>query len=186
MKFVLPEDSYEEKAKEYLREFREYQSDLVGCGGLEQYLDSDSFAAWTQKVMEDLDLSGIVPGHIPTYTYFYVREEDERLVGMVNIRLALTDFMEKEGGHIGYSIRPSERGRHYGIRLLKEALEFCRMLGLDEVILSCSKDNAASAKVIKNCGGQLEAEFYSDTFRDTIQRYRILQKNIEHIENDQI
>lgn len=80
---------------------------------------------------------------------------------------------EYEVGHIGYSIRPTERRKHYGPRMLREALEFCKPLRLNEVVLSCDKTNPASAGVIKNCGGVLEAEFYSEMFDEVIQRYVI-------------
>ena len=106
-------------------------------------------------------------------TYFYVREEDDRIIGMINIRLALNDFLRKEGGHIGYCIRPTERRKHYATDMLKEALNVCDVVGINEVLLTCDKINVASANVIKNCGGELEAEFYSDTFQEEIQRYVI-------------
>lgn len=104
---------------------------------------------------------------------YYVREEDDRIVGMINIRLATSDAVRTEVGHMGYSIRPTERRKHYGTQMLKEALEFCKPLRLNEVVLTCDKTNPASAGVIKNCGGVLEAEFYSEMFDEVIQRYVI-------------
>lgn len=101
-----------------------------------------------------------------------VRISTER-VGMLNIRLFLNDFLKKEGGHIGYSIRPSQRRKGYGTRMLQEALDFLRPIGLTDVIISCGKGNPGSVGVIINCGGVLEEEFYSETFGEVIQRYRI-------------
>ena len=101
------------------------------------------------------------------------------MVGMINIRLALNAFLRKEGGHIGYCIRPTERGRGYATGMLKEALDFCASIGLTDLILTCDRSNPASARVIRNCGGRLEAEFYSETFRQTIQRYRIIRQEGE-------
>ena len=85
----------------------------------------------------------------------------------------LTDFLKQEGGHIGYCIRPTARRRGCGADMLRRALAFARMVGLTEVLISCDKVNLASAGVIKSCGGVLEAEFYSETFGEVIQRYRI-------------
>lgn len=173
MKFVLPGSEYEEQAKDYIREFQKYQSNLIGCRELDQYLQERTYEEWVEKVMDDLDMAGITKGKIPSFTYFYVRDEGDRIIGMVNIRLTLNDFWQKEGGHIGYSIRPTERRKQYATNLLKEALEFCKVIGLEEVVLSCTKSNIASAKVIQHCGGCLEAEFYSNTFQEVIQRYII-------------
>lgn len=92
---------------------------------------------------------------------------------MVNIRLALNDFLKKEGGHIGYCIRPTERRKHYATDMLSAALKVCDMVGISEVIVTCDKENPASAGVIKKCGGELEAELYSETFSETIQGRRI-------------
>ena len=109
----------------------------------------------------------------PALTYFYVREEDDKIVGMINIRLALNDFLRTEGGHIGYCIRPTERRKHYATEMLKKALEVYDTMSIKEVLLGCDKENVASAGVIKNCGGELIEEFYSETFKAEIQRYVI-------------
>ena len=54
--------------------------------------------------------------------------------------------------------------------------EYCKkgdVIGIKEVLVSCDKDNIASASVIKNCGGDLIHEFYSDTFNEMLQMYVI-------------
>lgn len=124
---------------------------------------------------QDIDIANVNPPRVPALTYFYVREEDDRIIGMVNVRLALNDFLRHEGGHIGYCIRPTERQKHYATNMLQDVLNFCKPIGLKEVIISCDKSNMASAKVIQNCDGVLDAEFYSDTFKEVIQRYIIKQ-----------
>lgn len=173
MKFVFPSENYREQAADYIREFYEYGSQINGSGGLDRYLRESTYEQWLAKVAADTDIANIPEGRVPAYTYFYVREEDERIVGMINIRLALNDFLQKEGGHIGYSIRPTERRKGYASQMLSQALAFCRPIGLREVLVTCDKHNAASAGVIKKCGGELEAEFYSETFGEDIQRYVI-------------
>ena len=59
-------------------------------------------------------------------------------------------------------------------KMLKEALEFCKIIGLNKVLITCDKSNKASAGVIKSCSGQLEEEFYSETYKQIIQRYVIV------------
>ncbi|MHB1150746.1 MAG: GNAT family N-acetyltransferase [Eubacteriales bacterium] len=173
MMFVFPCEKYKQKATEFIQEFYDFSSQINGTGGLDRYLKEYSYSEWLTKVLSDIDIANIPEGRVPAYTYFYVREDDE-IVGMINIRLALNDFLRKEGGHIGYCIRPTERRKGYGTKMLRESLGFCKTIGLNEIIISCDKNNLASAGVIIKCGGLLDAEFYSETFNEVIQRYRIM------------
>ena len=171
MKLVFPSIRYKDKAIDYINEFYEYQSDINGSGALDRFLSESTYETWLEKVLADMDIANVEKPKVPALTYFYVREEDDKIIGMVNIRLALNDFLREEGGHIGYSIRPTERQKHYGTEMLKDALKVCETIGIREVLVSCDKSNIASAKVIQNCNGKLDAEFYSEIFGEVIQRY---------------
>ena len=173
MKLVFPTIEYKEKAIDFIHEFYEYDSEINGSGSLDRYLRESTYEAWLAKVLSDVDIANIEKPRVPALTYFYVREEDDKIVGMINIRLTLNDFLRTEGGHIGYGIRPTERRKHYATEMLKAALRVCDTMSISEVLLSCDRENPSSAGVIKNCGGELEAEFYSETFQETIQRYVI-------------
>ena len=174
MKFVFPHEWHEQNAIAYIQEFADHNSPINGTGGLDRYLRESTYKAWLDKVRSDTDIANTPEDRAPGYTYFYVRESDDEIVGMINIRLALVgDFLREQGGHIGYSVRPTQRRRGYATRMLREALAFCRAIGMSDFVLCCIKSNPASAGVIKNCGGALEAEFYSEYYQDTLQRYRI-------------
>ena len=173
MKLVFPNIDYKERAIEYINEFRAYKSEVNGSGALDDYLEKATYEEWLNKVVADMDIANISKPRVPALTYFYVREEDNKVVGMVNIRLALNDFLRTEGGHIGYSVRPTERQKHYATDMLKEAVAVCNTVGIKEVLVTCDKVNVASAKVIQNAGGKLEAEFYSDIYKEVVQRYVI-------------
>ena len=173
MRFVFPTLAYEDEAKDYIREHRAYQSEINGSAGLHHYLDRDAYAEWVEMVVSQTDIANVPEGNMPRFTYFYIKDDSARIIGMINIRLALNDFFRRESGHIGYGIRPTERGKGYATQMLKKTLAFCKPLGLHEVIVSCDKDNPASAAVILKNGGVLEAEFYSEAFGEIIQRYRI-------------
>lgn len=173
MRLVFPTIAYKEKAIDYIDEMNEYNSEINGTGSLDSFLEESTYEEWIKKVNADIDIANIEAPRVPALTYFFVREEDDRIVGMINMRLALNDFLRTEGGHIGYSIRPTERNKHYATDMLKEALKVYMTLGVNKVLVSCDKENSASAGVIRNCGGKLEAEFYSETFDETIQRYAI-------------
>ena len=122
---------YKEKAIDYINEFYEYNSEINGSGSLDRFLRESTYEAWLQKLIGAIDIANIPQGKVPGLTYFYVREVDDRIVGMINIRLATSDIVRTEVGHMGYSIRPAERRKHYGTQMLREALEFCKPLRLN-------------------------------------------------------
>lgn len=173
MKLVFPNKSYRTKAKEFITEFYEYGSEVAGSGSLDRYLKESTYDEWLAKVFSYIDIANVPADKIPGLTYFFVREEDDRIIGMINIRLALNDFLRHEAGHIGYCIRPTERRKGYGTELLLAGLGVCRRVDINKVIVTCDKTNLGSAGVIKNCGGILEEELYSKTFGEVIQRYII-------------
>lgn len=164
---------YKKAAIEFIEEFYTNNSEINGTGGLDRYLKESNYNEWLDKIKKDLDIANIPKDRVPAITYFYIREEDNKIIGMINIRLELNEFLKKEGGHIGYSIRPSERNKGYGSRMLSESIEFIRRIGLNNFILTCYKSNKASVKIIENNGGILDSEFYSDIFNGVIQRYII-------------
>lgn len=82
-------------------------------------------------------------------------EVDGALVGVVNIRHELTEQLREVGGHIGYSVAPSQRRRGYGTVLLRAGLDVCRGLGIDEALVTCDEANLGSVGVIQNNGGRL-------------------------------
>lgn len=77
---------------------------------------------------------------------------------MIDIRHFLNDYLEQFGGHIGYSVRKSERKKGYAKMMLALALGECKELNIDRVLLTCSKDNIPSMKTILSQNGVLENE----------------------------
>ena len=159
LKHIKPIKEYEEKAKEYIKEFYEYNSKINGVGGLNRYLDN--YDEWLNKLEED---ENRIPTEekVPAKTFFLVSENDDKIVGMINIRLILNETLKKYGGHIGYSIRPTERNKGYNKINLYLALLCCQEHGIEEVLMDCDRDNLASAKTIKALGGILIREYYDD------------------------
>ena len=97
-------------------------------------------------------------------TYFAVRTSDGTVVGMIDVRHSLaTDFLVQYGGHIGYSVRPSERRRGYATRMLALALDKCREFGISSVRIGCYASNEASIRtIIANGGVLIEEKPYLD------------------------
>lgn len=95
-----------------------------------------------------------------------------RLLGLIQIRLALKGYLVDFGGHIGYSVRPSERRKEYAKTMLKAALNICRNEGLSRVLITCLEDNIGSAKTIESCGGIFEKTVYDDmNYKANMKRY---------------
>lgn len=107
---------------------------------------------------------------IPTSNYFLV--ENGRIFGMVTIRYKLNDYLRQVDGHIGYSIRPSERGKGYATQLLAETLKITDLLKISTVLVTCNEDNIASAKVMLNNGG-VEDDHFVEKHGNVVRRFWI-------------
>ena len=168
LKFESPAMAREKDALEYIEEFYNNGSEINGTGGLQRYMDN--YSGWIEKINED---SNKEPDEerVPAETYFLVRESDNRIVGMVNIRLALNHKLWNYGGHIGYSIRPSERRKGYNKINLYLALNVCANRGLEAVLLDCDKENLGSSKTMQALGGKIIYEYFDFEKNITIQNY---------------
>ena len=101
-------------------------------------------------------------GLVPDTTLFCLDKDRDIFVGAVNIRHYLNEGLLKTGGHIGDGIRPGERRKGYGTAMIALALDECRKLGIDRVLMCCDKCNIGSAKSIIKNGGVLENEVEED------------------------
>lgn len=148
----LPIKKRENDAMDYIIEFYTNGSVINGSGSLDSYINL--YDKWLQKL--DDDINNVKEGRVPANTYFGVRKSDNKIVGMVNIRHELNDYLiESGGGHIGYAVRPTERGKGYATKILELALERCKELGIEEVYLGCYEYNVGSYKTIEKNGGKL-------------------------------
>lgn len=157
--FEEPSIARKEAAIEYTNEFYEYKSDINGSGGLHRFLDN--YEGWLLKLEEDY---ARMPDEekVPSKTYFLIRSNDDKPVGMINIRLALNERLKRFGGHIGYSIRPTERGRGYNKINLYLGLKICKDHGIETVLMDADKDNPASWKTMEALGGIMVREFFDN------------------------
>jgi predicted acetyltransferase len=115
----------------------------------------EGFAAWVARLQSQSDPTvPVPPGRVPA-TYWWIVEGDVYL-GAVTLRHRLNDFLLDVGGHVGYGIRPSARGRGLASWALGEVLHEARVLGLTRVLVTCAEENVASARTIERHGGVLE------------------------------
>ena len=178
LRHVIPDESYRQQAIDYILEHRACGSHINGSGGLDRYIDD--YSGWLDRLEESRHR--ISDGErVPAETYMLVRESDNRLIGMCNIRLELNDRLRRCGGHIGYGIRPSERGNGYNNINLYLALLRCREIGLDVVLLDCDNDNIASWRTMEALGGIEINRWYSEEENCLCRRYSI---NVEDAINN--
>ena len=110
----------------------------------------------------NLEIKEPTDGKVPDSTFFCLDEDTNTIVGAVNIRHELNEYLLQYGGHIGDGIRPTCRRKGYGTKMIALALEECKKLGIKKVLMVCDKDNLGSSKTITNNGGVLENEFVED------------------------
>lgn len=161
LKLVRPSEEDREAALEYIDEFILYGSVIHGCGSLDKYIDN--YSEWLLQLEQYRNMiPGSMGDKVPSETFMLVRECDNKILGMISIRLMLNDYLFNYGGHIGYGIRPTERRKGYNSYQLYMALKFCLEKGLDRVLITCDKNNIGSAKSIINSGGVLENELVEE------------------------
>ena len=114
------------------------------------------------EYMNGLEIKDDTMGLVPDSTFFCLDEERYLFVGAVNIRHYLNDSLLLNGGHIGNGVRPSERRKGIGTKMIRLALDECKKLGIDSVLVVCDKENIGSSKSIQNNGGILENEVMVD------------------------
>lgn len=169
LRLVVPDQSHAGAALDYIREHAEHgEPDLHGGALLERL----PYAEWLARLKANSDEKTVRPGWVVSSTFFAVRPGDGRIVGMIDIRHSLNDFLRNYGGHVGYGVRPSERNKGYATQMLRLALAYARKIGMDRMMLACYRDNEPSRRTILKCDGVLEREFVH-TDGKTVQVYWI-------------
>jgi predicted acetyltransferase len=151
---MRPDERWEGSFREALGELPERMEN--GFGWVREESLAEGFAAYAESLLRQENPAMRAPGLVLQSTFWLV--EEDAFVGLVRLRHGLNESLLRHGGHIGYGIRPSMRGRGYGRLILRLALEEARKLGLERVLLTCNPDNVASRRVIEANGGVFEDE----------------------------
>lgn len=151
----FPSVERKEDILEYKKEFLENEEILHGTAGLQ---NEESYEVWYQAVVDNGSEDTVREGLVPSTTYLGVEKETGKIVGFIDIRHRLNEYLLQYGGHIGYSVRKSERRKGYAAEMLKLALEECRKMKIDKVLVTCDRGNIGSEKTILKNGGVFENE----------------------------
>ena len=171
----LPSIKRKNEALEYIEEFYEYGSQIHGTGSLDRELKKGkSYEEWLDNNIKLHDESyALEKGLVPAYTYYLIREDDNKLVGMIDLRLGLNEYLRSFGGHIGYSVRPTERKKGYNKINLYLILQMAQIHGLKKVLITCADYNEGSKKTILSLGGKFEKTNYDESDNETMELYWI-------------
>lgn len=134
--------------------------------------DNTDFDTFLARLADCAKGVGVPDGFVAHSTFWLVRDWTE-VVGVSNIRHTLTPALLREGGSIGYGIRPTARGQGLGSAILRLSLLQAAALGVSRVLVTCGKQNVASAAAILRNGGVLESEEYLADRGEVVQRYWI-------------
>ena len=151
---VLYRDSFLAGAAEFSTEGR-FDSTYALSLGYDRDALADQFPQFVRALRALADATRL-PTRYPDRVLWLVH--DSEYIGQTSIRPELcTPYLLTYGGHIGYSIRPSRRGRGYGKAILALTLVASREIGLRRVLVTCDSDNIGSRKIIEHNGGQFES-----------------------------
>ncbi len=170
IKLILPTEEYLDQVWAYRREMLDAGSSMDGTSALGA---ADTPAAWLDEVALFSNPATVPDGWVQTTQFLGVRQSDGKLVGMLQVRHSFNEFLEKFGGHIGYSTRPGERRKGCAKEMLRLALPFCRELGLNRVLVSCQPDNPGSRRAILANGGVYESTVHEPEENIDLERYWI-------------
>jgi predicted acetyltransferase len=167
VKLIKPTIKLEHEYMDMIKEWKALEDKLIPwvLG-----FDASDFSALVERFENCSNGVGLQEGMVAHSTYWLVNDNN-RVVGAVNIRHRLNEKLLQNGGHIGYGIRPSERRKGNASEALKQALDIARSIGIYSALVVCDKNNIASAKTIQKNGGVLENEVEKDG--EVIQRYWI-------------
>ena len=167
---IRPTSEYASQIVEYRQEFLDAGDSMDGTGPLRRTSNPEEYI----QICLDHEDPLKVPSHlVPATQFFFIRKSDNKLVGMIQVRHHFNDYLEKYAGHIGYSVRPSERRKGYAKEMLEMVLPFCCKIGIDKVMITCIDGNIGSEKTILANGGIYESTIHEPNSDRNLKRFWI-------------
>lgn len=167
---ILRFPSLEDKDK-WLEYYAEFLQDDINADPL-NYSHYKTYEEFLIEIGKEECLLHSTKKTIPTS--YYLLMSSDKIIGHIFIHHFIDlNVLSDYEGNIGYAIRPKERNKGYGTIMLKLALEKCRDLNIHEVLITCEKDNLASAKVIEKNHGELLEQIYIPLENSIFKKYKI-------------
>ena len=169
--FVEPSMDFAEEIAAYRQEMLDANSSFDGCFSLKRMPDIQEYVdyclGWAnpRREADEHGAWGTV--------LLVIRKSDRKMVGCMQVHNVLTERMQKYTGHVGYSVRPSERRKGYAKRMLAKALDFLSSFGFEEINVSCLPDNEASRRTMLSNGGEYIETVYLEEDNVNLEKYRI-------------
>ena len=163
--FIMPEYEHKNDILAFYNEFEEKNETCIGQANFK------NFDAWLSGMKNRLTGDNLPEGYVREN--FYLCYDKDEMVGVFSLKLELTPFLTKFGGHIGYAVKPSKRNRGFATQMMKRGLEIGKALGFNKLLAVCNEDNYASAKVIIKNGGVFENKLFDDKESVFVNRYWI-------------
>lgn len=157
MELVLPSAEYKDS---FIDAVKEFQADDDNSHRNQWYrrlsIDEleNGFESFVEREQSHARGENLPEGYLPYSTFWLI--DNGIFIGQTNLRHSLNDHLRLIGGHIGYDIRPTQRRRGYGKKILELALQKAKELGIERVLLTCNVNNEPSRKIIEKNGGVLE------------------------------
>ena len=167
---MQPDKYYAEAIRDYRKAFLDAGDPMDGTGPLYRMPEPEDWLAYTAR----LSASATVPEDmVPTTQYICVRPYDNRLVGMIELRHTLNEYLQLYGGHVEFSVLPGERGKGYATWMLQNVLRYARERSIEQLVLAVEPRNAAGIRVIEKNGGVWLDKVLDPEYELELARYRI-------------
>ncbi len=169
IQLVRPTEELKEQALEFKQEFFDHGEFVIN--GSELFDKTDDYTEWCRSIDANTKEETVSPDWVVTDTFFAV-DDNERIVGIIDLRHTLNDFL-KDLGNCGYSVRPSERRKGIATEMLRQLLDVAKKAGMKELHLSVEKNNEPSVKTIIRNGGVFDRSFEFDGEQADIYRIAV-------------
>jgi Predicted acetyltransferase len=147
IKLMFPTIDLKDKIIDFRDEFFKSSEKVIpGDGGLDSF---NSIEEWINKIEADLTTENTYKRVAATLLLGI--NDDDKIVGIIQLRHRLNEELLLYYGHIGYSVRPNERRKGYAKDMLKQCIELAQTKGISKLLISCDKTNIASKNTILSC-----------------------------------
>lgn len=168
---VEPSMTYAAEISSYREEMLAAESSFDGCLSMKRMPDPKEY---TEYCTEWANPNRVLKENGARGTgLLCIRKADNKMVGCMQVHHILNEQMRNITGHVGYSVRPSERRKGYATQMLEKARDYLSSFGFSEICVSCLPENEASRRTILANGGEYIETVYLEADNVNLERYVI-------------